>query len=97
MCPWLIKHSRSHGRALGINGVFGSAGTAVAALAAGGLADLWGWRATFIAPGVICLATGVVFILAMRLGFIIEGESEAAQAAAATGIYTNGCLRNTEI
>ena len=80
--PWLIKHSRSHGRALGINGIFGSAGTAIAALVAGGLADVWGWRVAFIAPGAICLATGVAFVLAMRLGFIIEGEGEAAPAPA---------------
>ncbi|MDP6833286.1 MAG: MFS transporter [Alphaproteobacteria bacterium] len=80
--PWLIKHSRNHGRALGINGVFGSAGTAIAALVAGGLADLWGWRAAFVVPGLLCLATGVAFMLAMRLGYIIEGEGEASPAPA---------------
>ncbi|MBT6426753.1 MAG: MFS transporter [Rhodospirillaceae bacterium] len=76
--PWLIKHSRNHGRALGINGVFGSGGTAVAALLAGALADLWGWRAAFIVPGALCLGTGLIFILAMRLRLIIESEGEAA-------------------
>ncbi len=81
--PWLIKHSRNHGRALGINGVFGSAGTAIAALMAGALADLWGWRAAFIVPGLICLATGLAFMLAFRLRLIVEGEGEAAPSPAA--------------
>lgn len=78
--PWLIKHSRNHGRALGINGVFGSGGTAVAAIVAGGLADLWGWRAAFMVPGLICLATGLAFMLAIRMGLIVEGEGEASPA-----------------
>ncbi|MBL6951045.1 MAG: MFS transporter [Alphaproteobacteria bacterium] len=78
--PWLIKHSRNHGRALGINGVFGSAGTAIAAIVAGGLADLWGWRAAFMVPGLICLATGAAFVVALRMGLIIEGEGEASPA-----------------
>ncbi|MDA1100382.1 MAG: MFS transporter [Proteobacteria bacterium] len=78
--PWLIKHSRNHGRALGINGVFGSGGTAIAAIVAGGLADLWGWRAAFMVPGLFCLATGAAFIMAWRMGLIIEGEGEASPA-----------------
>jgi MFS transporter, FSR family, fosmidomycin resistance protein len=78
--PWLIKHSRNQGRALGINGVFGSAGTAFAAIVAGGLADLWGWRAAFMVPGLICLATGLAFIVALRMGLIVEGEGEASPA-----------------
>lgn len=66
--PWLVKHAPNRGRALGVNGVFGSAGTAAAALCAGALASWWGWRAAFIAPGVFCLATGVVFVVVCRLG-----------------------------
>ncbi|MBT4689771.1 MAG: MFS transporter, partial [Rhodospirillaceae bacterium] len=78
--PWLIKHSRNHGRALGLNGVFGSGGTAIAALVAGALADLWGWRAAFMLPGLLCIATGIAFIIAIRLDFIVEGEGEASPA-----------------
>ena len=67
--PWLVKHAPNRGRALGVNGVFGSAGTAAAALCAGALASWWSWRVAFIAPGAVCLATGVVFVIACRSGW----------------------------
>lgn len=75
--PWLVKNAVNHGRALGINGVFGSAGTAGAALLAGFLASYFGWRAAFIVPGAICLVTGVGFLAVWRLGLIHESEHDA--------------------
>lgn len=76
--PWLVKRAINRGRALGINGVFGSMGTAGAALVAGLLIDLSGWRAAFLVPGAVCLATGLAFIMAMRRGVIVEGTEDAA-------------------
>jgi MFS transporter, FSR family, fosmidomycin resistance protein len=64
--PWLVHHAPNRGRAFGINGVYGSAGTAAAALVAAGLASLISWRAAFIVPGAACLLTGVIFIVAWR-------------------------------
>ena len=55
---------------MGISGVFCAIGTAVAAVTAGGLADLFGWRAAFILPGAVALLTGAAFILLRRLGHI---------------------------
>ena len=72
--PWLVENSTSPGRALGINGVFGSIGTATAALVAGGLASQYGWQFAFIVPGSVCLGTGIVFIFALRVGWIGERE-----------------------
>lgn len=66
--PWLVKHAPNRGRALGINGVFGSAGTAAAAICAGALASWYGWRAAFFVPGAVCLATGVIFLIGVRFG-----------------------------
>ncbi len=74
--PWLIKNAVDPSRALGLNGVFGSLGTAFAAIVAGGLADLWSWRAAFLVPGVFSLATGTLFIIAMRRGLIVEAETD---------------------
>ncbi len=54
------------GRALGVNGVWGNMGVAAAPLVAGGLSAAWGWRATFAVPGVVALATGLVFLLLLR-------------------------------
>ena len=68
--PWLIAHVPQRGRALGLNGVFGSFGMAAAAIVAGGLAATFGWRAAFVVPGALCLACGAAFIAARRAGWI---------------------------
>jgi len=75
---WLVRHATARGRALGINGVFGSIGIASAALVAGALIDLFGWRAAFIVPGVVCLATGLALWLCLRLGYLADGAGDRA-------------------
>ena len=75
--PWLVKNATNRGRALGINGVFGSAGTAGAAIVASVLADYYGWRAAFVVPGVIAVLTGLAFLAAMRAGLIHEAGEDA--------------------
>ena len=69
---WLVRNARSWGKALGINGVFGGIGPAVAALSAGALIDLAGWRAAFIVPGLIVLATGFAFCVLRWRGLIVD-------------------------
>ncbi|MFO0995097.1 MAG: MFS transporter [Alphaproteobacteria bacterium] len=59
---WLVRHASRRGRALGINAVFGSAGTASAALVAGALIDLVDWRAAFIVPGAATLVIALLFL-----------------------------------
>ena len=80
---WLVKHSVNRGRALGINGVFGNIGTGLAALVAGALADLLGWRFAFFVPGFLALATGFAFIYLCRRGLIVEGVEDAKVIPAA--------------
>lgn len=75
--PWLVRNAVNRGRALGINGVFGSIGTAAAALVAGFLADLYGWRAAFILPGAICLITGVAFMWARQTDRLLDRGEDA--------------------
>jgi MFS family permease len=58
----LVASPEKMGRALGWNGLWGNLGLAAAALAAGALMDLWGWRAAFFVPGVFCLLTGMAFV-----------------------------------
>jgi FSR family fosmidomycin resistance protein-like MFS transporter len=65
---WLVGAGDRPGRALGINGVYGAAGTAGAALVAGALADLLSWRAAFLVPGAVCLAVGAIFTLGVARG-----------------------------
>ncbi len=73
---WLVRNAKARGKALGINGVFGGVGLAGAALAAGALIDLFGWRAAFIIPGVISVATGLALIVCLRLGLIVEVKAQ---------------------
>ena len=74
--PWLVRNAVNRGRALGVNGVFGSAGTAGAALVAGLLADLYGWRAAFIIPGAVCLVTGIAFVWARQAGLLLDRKED---------------------
>jgi MFS transporter, FSR family, fosmidomycin resistance protein len=69
---WLVRNARSWGKTLGINGVFGGIGPAAATLSAGALIDLAGWRAAFIVPGVMVLATGLAFYALRLRGLIVE-------------------------
>jgi MFS family permease len=59
----LVSGREKVGRVLGVNGVWGNLGVACAALIAGALAHWVGWRAAFIVPGVIAIATGIAFAL----------------------------------
>jgi MFS family permease len=54
------------GRTLGVNGVYGNAGLAFAALVTGALADWWTWRAAFFVPGVVAIVCGFGFLAASR-------------------------------
>lgn len=49
------------GRVLGVNGIWGNVGVAVAALVAGALAEWVHWRAAFLIPGALAIATGIAF------------------------------------
>ncbi len=54
------------GVALGINGVWGNMGVASAAVVAGALIDVSGWRAAFVVPGVAAMATGLAYAFLCR-------------------------------
>ena len=90
---WLVRNARARGRALGINGAVGGLGVAGAGLAAGGLIDLFGWRAAFIVPGVISLATGLALLACLRSGRIVEAppaprsEAPAPSRGAVLRVY----------
>jgi MFS family permease len=58
----LVTHARQLGRDLGINGVWGNLGAAFAAGVTALLAAAFGWRASFILPGLVCVASGIAFL-----------------------------------
>lgn len=59
--PMLVQGAKKPGATIGINGLSGNLGIAVAALATGFLVHLAGWRAAFVVPGLLCIALGVLF------------------------------------
>jgi MFS family permease len=59
--PMLIAAAVSRGRTLAFNGVCGNLGAALAAGVTAALGSFLGWRAAFIVPAVVCVATGIVF------------------------------------
>lgn len=83
--PWVIRAAAPEkvGRMLAINGIFGSFGVGLAALSAGVLIELWGWRSAFVVPGVICLITGVVMLGFVRTGRLVEAVGIPSDRGAA--------------
>jgi MFS family permease len=50
------------GRAIGLNGVFGNFGVAMAPVVTAFLAASYGWQWAFILPGLLCAAVGVLWM-----------------------------------
>lgn len=73
---WLVRNAVNRGRALGVNGVFGSLGVASAALIAGVLTDFVHWRAAFIVPGVVSAGLGVALWLLIRSGRVQDTRTD---------------------
>ncbi len=84
------------GRALAINGVWGNIGVALAAVTTGAIAEYWGWRAAFIAPGIYAVAIGVSYALHLRLRpGADEDQNETVRANKLRGLLVSGPLLGT--
>ena len=59
--PMLVRGSRRPGLVIGVNGLAGNLGVALAAVTTGFLVKYAGWRAAFAAPALIALACGIAF------------------------------------
>lgn len=59
--PMLVRESPRPGLTIGVNGLAGNLGVAVAALATGVLVKYVGWRAAFVVPALMAFACGVAF------------------------------------
>ena len=60
--PMLLQGATRPGATIGINGLAGNLGIAIAAALTGLLVQWAGWRAAFAVPGVACAALGVLFM-----------------------------------
>ena len=60
--PMLLQGAVKPGATIGVNGLAGNLGIAVAAAITGLLVKWLGWRAAFAVPGLICIVLGFVFV-----------------------------------
>ena len=61
--PMLLQGAPKAGAVIGVNGLAGNLGIAVAALLTGFLVKHVGWRAAFVVPGIFALILGVYFAM----------------------------------
>ena len=61
--PMLVERVHNPGHVIGVNGLAGNLGIAVAALVTGFLIKWFGWRTAFALPGVLSLGCAVLFAI----------------------------------
>jgi len=61
--PMLVQHAKNPGFTIGVNGLFGNLGIAIAAILTGFLVKQFGWRAAFVVPGGVALLCAALFAL----------------------------------
>jgi len=61
--PMLVQHASNPGMVIGVNGLAGNLGIAVAAIVTGLLVKWIGWRAAFVVPGMFAVLCGIVFAI----------------------------------
>jgi len=59
--PMLVQHTTRPGAVIGVNGLVGNLGIAVAAVLTGFLVKYFGWRMAFVVPGIVTIALGILF------------------------------------
>jgi MFS family permease len=69
--PMLVQKARNFGFTIGLNGLAGNMGIAIAAGVSVYIAQRFGWQMAFVLPGVICLVCAVAFVI------LVPREEEA--------------------
>jgi len=77
------------GRIMGVLGIAGSIGVALAAVIAGGLTELGGWRLAMILPGVVTVLAGLllmatIFLDKIDIGAAVDGAKAGNKADGAS-------------
>jgi MFS family permease len=57
----VVEHAKERGRTLAFNGVCGNLGVSLAAGITAALTAALSWRGAFLVPGLICIATGIIY------------------------------------
>ena len=75
----ILDNATQRGRTMAFNGVCGNLGVSLAAGITAVLTAAFSWRGAFLVPGLVCIATGLVFMRAVPE----EGSHESKRAGAA--------------
>ncbi len=86
--PMLLQKTQTPGRVIGVNGLAGNLGIALAALLTGLLVKYFGWRSAFVVPGLLSIACGVLFARVAD-----EGEPPARRTATKTAVPLDSLAR----
>lgn len=78
--PFLVQKSANPGAVIGMNGLAGNLGVALAAVLSGFLIKWLGWRAAFAIPAVLSIGMGIWFIYICP----VEAEAPAKRKTKAT-------------
>jgi MFS family permease len=84
--PMLVQTSASPGLTIGINGLVGNLGVAMAAVTTGFLVKYLGWRMAFAVPGVLCLLVGCAFAMLATPERSAPARKKSTVAAAPPGV-----------
>ena len=57
----VVEHAKDRGRTIAFNGVCGNLGVSLAAGITAALTAAFSWRGAFLVPGLVCIATGIVY------------------------------------
>jgi len=79
---WVVAWAKKQGMTLGINGVFGNAGSAIAPVFVGLMIDYVTWRAAFVIPGVLSVVVGIGLFAVWRAGWIKDVTKDRASTGA---------------
>jgi MFS family permease len=72
----------ARGRLMGVLGIAGSIGVACAAVIAGGLAAIAGWRMAMILPGIVTIIAGFALLFCLLTGRVGASNHQPGQDAA---------------
>jgi len=80
----VVQDREKTGMAIAMNGVFGNLGVAAAPLVTLLIIEQFGWRMAFMVPGAICIATGIGYLMFLRIAHIHSEAYTGAKAASGT-------------
>ncbi len=84
--PMLVRDAERPGRAIGINGLAGNLGIALAAITTGALVKYFGWRMAFVVPALLSIGCGVLFARLAPREALAPMQRKPSQAAVAPGL-----------